>query len=139
MSVWDEDGLLLTGEHKLGQYQLEIVRHTASGWAPTVPPLNALVTNYRLILHPQTRRRYSPASIPNTAITQVTDVMLNHRQGVRIALRDGLRLYVVVSWSQGEELTSTMKVMLTTPLGSGFSESPAHQDIDRIISFIKRL
>lgn len=137
--MWDEDGILLAGEYKLGQYQVEIVRHTASGWAPTVPPLNALVTNYRLVLHPQTRRRYAPASIPSTAITQVTDVMLNHRQGVRIALKEGLRLYVIVSWSQGDELTSTMKIMLTTPLGNAFTASPAHQDMDRLIEFIKRL
>lgn len=137
--MWDDNGILLAGEYKLGTYQVEIVRHTASGWAPTVPPLNALVTNYRLILHPQTRRRYAPASIPSTAITHVSDVMLNRRQGVRIALKEGLRLYVVVSWSQGDELTNTMKVMLTSPLGSAFTSSPDHQDLDRMIQFIKRL
>lgn len=137
--MWDDNGLLLDGEHKLGQYQVEIIRHTTSGWAPTVPPLNALVTNYRLVLHPQTRRRYAPASIPSTAITQVSDVMLNHRQGVRIVLKEGLRLYIVVSWSQGDELTSTMKTMLTSPIGNAFSLSPAQEDLDRLIEFIKRL
>ena len=135
--MWDQDGILLAGEYKLGKYQVEIVRHTASGWAPTVPPLNALVTNYRLILHPQTRRRYAPASIPSTAITQVSDVMLNHRQGVRILLKEGLRLYVVVSWSQGDELTSTIKIMLTSPLGSASLMGVNNISMDSVLSMTR--
>jgi len=137
--VWDEDAILLPGENKLGQYHVAIIRRTQSGWVPTVPPLNALVTNYRMVLQPQTRRQYKPASIPSYSITHVSEVELGPYRGVRIALKTGLRLYLTVNWSQGDELSSTIKAMLITPIGKTFTLKPQQSDLSRLIQFISEL
>jgi hypothetical protein len=137
--VLDEKALFLPGENKLGQYQVAIARYaTASGWSPTVPPLNALVTNYRLILHPQTRRPHTPASIPSTYITKIETVdMGQYHHGVRICLKTGHQLYLLISWSQGNEMTHSLETMLTSPVGNALKLKAV--DLNRLIKFISRL
>jgi hypothetical protein len=127
---------LYPGENPLGQYHVAINRRTTTGWAPTVPPLTALVTNFRLILYPQTRRRYKPASIPSTYIVQVTEMDIGHYRGFRILLREGLKLYITVSWSQDRDLGEALKTMLTVPLGNRFSRAPSIQELQRLIQYI---
>jgi len=136
--VWDEDALLLPGESKLGRYHVAILRRTSSGWVPTTPPLDALVTNYRLLMHPQTRRQYQPAIIPSTFITQVGKAELGYHKGVTIGLKNGMRLYMTINWSEDEELIDAVTKMLTSPLGT-FIPHPAEQDLNRLIAFISRL
>lgn len=132
--------LLLPGENQLGEYQVAIARYNQSGWTPTVPPLNATVTNFRLILQPQTRRPYNPASIPSTYITRVCDVMLGHRSGVLIDLKTGHQLYLFISWSNGTKLSETLHTMLTSPVGTNdFHHHLRLRDLKRIIQFISRL
>lgn len=131
---------LLSGEQKLGEYQVAIARYSQSGWTPTVPPLNATVTNFRLILQPQTRRHYSPASIPSTYITKVCEVMLGHRSGVLIDLKTGHQLYLFISWSNGSKLSDTLHTMLTSPVGTNdFHHHLRLSDLKKIIQFISRL
>ncbi|NWG15063.1 MAG: hypothetical protein HXY41_00370 [Chloroflexi bacterium] len=131
---------LIPGEHLLGQYQVTIARYTLSGWTSTVPPLNAAITNFRLILQPQTRRPYAPASIPSTYIVKVCDVLLDHRPAMFISLKTGHRLYLFAWWSQGETLADALRAMLTSPIGStSFHHQLRHADVERIIRFISRL
>jgi len=136
--VWDEDALLLGGECKLGRYHVAILRRTSSGWVPTTPPLNVLVTNYRLLMHPQTRRQYQPAIIPSSFITQVGKAEMGYHKGVTIGLKNGMRLYLTINWSENEGLTEAVTKMLTSPLGT-FIPHPAEQDLNRLIEFISRL
>ena len=136
--MWDEDALLLPGESKLGRYHVAILRHTSSGWVPTTPPLNALVTNYRLLMHPQTRRQYQPAIIPSSFITQVGKAELGYHKGVTIGLKNGMRLYMTINWSEDQELTDAITTMLTSPLGT-FIPHPAQEDLTRLIAFISHL
>jgi hypothetical protein len=137
--VWDENALLLPGECKLGRYHVAILRHTSSGWVPTTPPVNVLVTNYRLLLHPQTRRQYQPAVIPSHFITQVTKADMGYHRGVRIGLKNGMRLYMTINWSENEALTDTVTKMLTSPIGNSFIPHPAEADLNRLIEFISHL
>jgi hypothetical protein len=137
--VLNEAEFFVEGEIKLGQYQVHVVRYTVSGWVPTVPPLNAIVTNYRLILHPQTRRPYPPASIPNTYIIKISEVELGQRPAVKISLRTGHKIYLYTSWSQGEKLTETITTMLTSPIGNTYELKPAQRDLNRLIRFISKL
>ncbi len=136
--MWDEDTLLSAGECKLGRYHVAILRRTSSGWVPTTPPLNVLVTNYRLLMHPQTRRQYQPAIIPSSFITQVGKAEMGYHKGVTIGLKNGMRLYLTINWSENEELTEAVTKMLTSPLGT-FIPHPAEQDLNRLIEFISRL
>lgn len=135
----NESELLIQGEHTLGHFEVEIVRCGENGWVPTVPPLDALVTNYRLILQPQTRRRYEPASIPNSYITRFSELELGRRSGVGIALKTGHQLYLYVSWVQNNPFTEALKAMLTTPSGNAFKDHPAERDIQRLIQFIQQI
>ena len=137
--MWDEDALLLTGECKLGRYHVAILRHTSSGWVPTTPPVNVLVTNYRVLMHPQTRRQYQPAVIPSTFITQVGQADMGYHKGVRIGLKNGMRIYLTINWSENEDLTEAITKMLTSPLGNTFIPHPAEEDLNRIIAFISDL
>jgi hypothetical protein len=137
--VADTSVTFVDGEYTLGEYHVAILRQTSTGWTPTIPPLNAVVTNYRLILQPQTRRPYPPASIPSNYITKVGDITLGNRKGVKVALKTGHRLYMVISYTQGNLLTDTIKTMMTSPIGNTFKPSLAERDIDRLIRFIQRL
>ena len=136
--MWDEDALLLAGECKLGRYHVAILRLTSSGWVPTTPPLNVLVTNYRLLMHPQTRRQYQPAVIPSSFITQVGKTEMGYHKGVTIGLKNGMCLYLTINWSEDEELTDAITKMLTSPLGT-FIPHPAEQDLNKLITFISHL
>jgi len=139
--VWDEDALLLSGESKLGRYHVAILRRTSSGWVPTTPPLNVLVTNYRLLMHPQTRRQYQPAVIPSHFITHVGKTDLGYHKGVTIGLKNGMHLYLTINWSENdnEDMTDAITKMLTSPLGNSFMLHPAEQDLTRMIAFISSL
>jgi hypothetical protein len=137
--VWDEDTLLLPGECKLGRYHVAILRRTSSGWVPTTPPVNMLVTNYRMLLHPQTRRQYQAAVIPSTFITQVGKAEMGYHKGVRIGLKNGMWLYLTINWSESQELTEAVKKMLVSPIGNTFIPNPAQNELNRLIEFISRL
>jgi hypothetical protein len=130
---------LLPGETELGQYEVAIARCTTSGWTATIPPLKATITNYRLMLQPQTRRPYTPASIPSTYITRVSDVLLGSRAGVRVSLKTGQDLYMYISMRQGGKFTEALTIMLTSPVGSAFKHHPAQRDLRRLIQFIRQL
>lgn len=132
--------VLISGENPLGEYQVAIARYTQSGWTPTVPPLNATVTNFRLILQPQTRRPYEPASIPSTYITKVCDVTLGHRSGLMVVLKTGHQLYLFISWSNGGKLSDALHTMLTSPVGANtFHHNLRQHDLKRLIRFISQL
>jgi hypothetical protein len=137
--VWDENALLLPGECKLGRYHVAILRRSSSGWVPTTPPVNVLVTNYRLLLHPQTRRQYKPAVIPSSFVTHVGKAEMGYHRGVRIELKNGMRLYMTINWSESEELTDTVKKMLTSPIGNTFIPHPPQEDLNRLIEFISHM
>jgi hypothetical protein len=106
----------------------------------TIPPLYALVTNYRLILWPQTRRTYPPASIPRSYIIKVTPVELDHRNAVLVHLKTGHEVYVIIGLSEGGPFVDMVKKMLTPPLwGRIFAARLPKQDIERLIELIEQI
>ena len=132
--------LLVKGERTLGNYQLQIARRTDSGWTVTIPPLHALVSNHRMILWPQTRRPYPPASIPGSYIISVNTVRLDHRTAVLIRLKTGHEVYIIVATSDGGPLAETVQRMLTPPIrGRIYRARLPKPDIERIIHIIEQL
>jgi hypothetical protein len=113
---------LLDGELSLGQFQISIMRYTPGGWVPTVPPLQATVTNYRMVLQPQQRRRVEPASIPNTFVTRVQDVLLDGRVGVAVHLKTGHQMHFVSLGGAGESFSECVRQMLASPIGNRFED-----------------
>lgn len=133
------DDLLLQGERRLGEYVVALIRRTPHGWSPTVPPLDALVTNYRMLLQPQTRRPYDPASIPANYIMRVREVEINSGLGIHVSLRTGHSLYILPSASHGSGMTDCLKALLTAPATSHFHLHPPSRDLQRLIDYISHL
>lgn len=138
-ALFKDEEILLRGERKLGEYQVSIARYTPSGWSATVPPLNLMVTTYRLVMQPQSRRPYPPASIPSTYVMTIEDVEFGQRRGIQIALKTGHQINMFINWNQSAQLMSQLKEMLISPVGSAFKKKPAENDINRLIRFISSL
>ena len=137
--MFSEEELFIQGEKRLGLYQVQIARPLSTGWAAAVPPLNAMVTNYRLILQPQTRKPYEPASIPSTYITKVSDVNLGHRNGVLVGLKTGHQLNMYIALDQIKKFNKDLRQMITPPVRGHFTTELAERDIQRLIEFVNRL
>lgn len=101
------EGLLSSGEHLIGHYSVEIARRVDGMWTGTVPPLYATLTDRRLILQPQTRRRYEPAIIPRRAITAIREFDEAHagrrRHGVVLYLLHNPPISLLAAGQQGED------------------------------------
>lgn len=126
-------------EKELGVYQVTVIRRAASGWVPSPPPLDAMVTNFRLILHPQTRRRYPVASIPSLLVTTIAEVELGRHQCVTLTLKTGHQLYLSANWGVGADLGGALRAMLTSPVGEPFKIRLGSDEIRRMIQLIDRL
>ncbi len=71
---------------------------------------------------------------------QISKVEMGYHTGVKLALKNGLRLYMTVSYSEDDNhLTETITQMMTTPLGNAYISDPDEQDLNRLISFISQL
>lgn len=131
---------LLPGETVLGEFQAQIARCSGSDWVATIPPLAATVTTYRLILRPQTRRPYQPASIPSVYVTEVVDMPLRRRMGVRVCLKTGHQLNLYAGYSLSGSLSETLRAMLTSPIGAPrFRPRLSRRSLHRLIQFIDKL
>ncbi len=130
---------LQAGEKNLGQYLVQIARPTASGWVAGIPPITATVTNRRLILVPQTRKPYPPASIPGIYIRKAVSTTLGQRRAVEIQLKIGYNLNLFVGWGQGDEFTDHLKTLLTPSVGTRYVHALPPEDIERMIEQITKL
>lgn len=133
------DELLEKEETLIGTYNMEVARWSNKHWSPTMPALYVILTEHRLILQAQARKRYEPAIIPANAISKVTALSDNyHREIVIIHLKTGhiLSLY---TGRQGDQFIKCLR-------HAAFPQSPIKfkndLDLDRlqkIISYMERL
>ncbi|RMG86433.1 MAG: hypothetical protein D6712_07495 [Chloroflexi bacterium] len=134
----DVSQYFIEGERRLGFYQAELARLNGIGhWTPTIPPLMVIVTNYRLLLYPQTRRKYTPASIPARYLQSVGKVELGTFYGIRLILRTGYQLNFVVGPKQQQELFDDIEVMRLPPTRIRFDETVPRQDIERLVQYLE--
>jgi hypothetical protein len=140
MDVYAERSLLVQGERQLGAYEVQIARRTDSGWSPTVPPLRAVVTTERLILWPQVRRPYPPASLPRNFILSLAELDLGKRRGLMVSLKSGHRLYFYVGMSTGRRMSDALRTMIAPPLrGRFFSPKLSTTELFRLIHFVEKI
>ncbi|MBZ0302515.1 MAG: hypothetical protein K8J31_22410 [Anaerolineae bacterium] len=130
---------LQIGEIRLGEYLVQIARPTASGWVAGIPPITATITNRRLILVPQTRKPYPPASIPSDHITQAVEMLLGQRRAVQIRLTIDYNLHLFIGWGQGEEFMARLQKMLTPPDQHAYKPVLLPHDLKRLIEEISNL
>lgn len=131
---------LQPGEKQFGEYLVQIARPAGSGWVASIPPITARITNRRMILVPQTRKPYPPASIPSMYILKIDNVMLGQRRAVQIRLKIGFNLNLFVGWGQGEDFAQHLKRMLIPSLHSGqYVPVLTEAEITRLIEQISQL
>ncbi len=130
---------LQAGEYRAGEYLVQIARRTATGWVASIPPITATITNRRLILVPQTRRPYPPASIPGIYILRVTNITLSQRRAVQIRLSMGHILNLFVGWGQNEEFATQLKRTQLPTLRGRYVPAIPQSDLIRLIEQISQL
>jgi hypothetical protein len=128
--------MLVDGEQQLGRYQAAVLRRRDGNWTATVPPLNIVATNYRLILWPQTLKPYPPASIPCTFIREAGDVVTDQGRALRLRLETGHRIYLMVGSNNSHSLRGDIRHMVRPPRTTiAFAANVAKNEILRLIGF----
>lgn len=140
----------------MGHYSVEIARYVGGLWTPTVPPLYATLTDQRLILQPQTRRRYEPAIIPGRAISSLSRIEQTyagrHQRGVVLYLPQGITISLLAAGKQGATFIEALQALHTTrhhslrpayPLLAAVAPCPVRFDnrveLDRLRRLIARV
>jgi hypothetical protein len=131
---------LVRGEVLRAEYELQLARRSASGWAMTIPPLRGAITNYRLILWPQTRRPYPPASIPRQYILRWQPVQMEYRTCTMMKLKSGHVLYIVAPLDTEKQFYAHLTDMIIPPLdGEFYNDRIIMRDLRRLIALIEAL
>jgi len=132
--VLTAEHFLVDGETFIDDYNVEIARWSSSHWASTIPPLYAILTNYRVILQPHTRKHYEPAVIPTSYIGNVTELN-SQRHGIMLHLRTGHRIGMFVSGDHNHELMQNLRQMRGTKPNYKIDGDFNINTIQRIIDF----
>ena len=119
-------------------------QHTAVVTCPLVQVLSsealtATVTNYRLILVPQTRKPHPPASIPKLYIYRIRNVTLSQREAVQIRLKIGYDLNLFVGWGLYNEFTHELSAMIAPPPQVAYKPALSQEDLVRLIEQISEI
>lgn len=138
-SMIPEAQQFVEGERLLGRYTIAIARYNNARWSSTIPTLHVTVTNRRMFMRPQTRKAYTPASIPSNYITKFRAVELDERNAIMIALSTGHQIYMYITKEEATRMLDDLSTMKAPPTKIRFDETIVEQDIQRIIDFITRL
>jgi hypothetical protein len=136
--------ILLPGESILGNYNAAVARWSTDRWVSTIPALYAAVTQQRLILRPQARKRYEPAIIPGRSILNIEAKTLatgnnNHRQGVVIRLKQNYHFTLFINPRDSGNFVQYIRAMAALPPSKTY-EPPLEPDaLQKLINFLESL
>lgn len=135
-----EEDIFIEGERRLGRYSVVLLQPTNDGqdWVPSLMTLNALISNYRLILQPY-KRKYAPAILP---ARYIRDVALTQRSGhncVSLTLVTGDQFYLMLGTGNLNHLYDDLRVMKMRPLRIQMNERIDVEAVRRLIAFLRRL
>lgn len=134
----EQDPKLVAGERRLGQYTVELLRQNADGeWSPAMMILDALVTNYRLMLRPH-RRKLAPATLPAQYIKDVHLVLRGKYHSLELSLSTGHLLALILSTGHLDHLYDDLRAMKVPQPRFQFDDTIAQQDIERLISYFSQ-
>lgn len=129
--------VLIEGEVVLGRFQVEILAPGAQGWSPAVMAIEALVTNFRLLLKPF-KKKYHHASIPNYFITTVAEDELDGYPCISIGVRTGHTFHLVIPRRHKQMLIANLIKMRVPKPKFKMDENVARNDIKRLVAFFER-
>ncbi|MAU11505.1 MAG: hypothetical protein CL607_16905 [Anaerolineaceae bacterium] len=132
-----EESNLLDGERPLGQYTVGVLERSLEGhWMPSVMPLSAIVTNYRLVLSPH-KKKYQPATLPSHFIGQVNMATRDRYNCIELIVKSGHRLCLLMSTGKLDDLYHDLSAMKAPPPKFHFDEKIAQKDIERLIAYLE--
>jgi hypothetical protein len=122
----------------MGRYNAEVAHWSAGRWVPLVMPLMMLVTNRRLILQPQKRKHYEPASIPGRYIRDVVEIT-TPKQGITLTLQDGRRISLFVGWGRDNDLMSAIRIIAALPPERTYNMPLSFDHLQKLIDYVESM
>lgn len=130
--------VLIEDEVIFGRFQVEILVPSAQGgWSPAVMAIEALITNYRLLLKPF-RKKYDHASIPNYYITVVEENVVDDHPCITIGIKTGHTFHLVLPRRHKKALFDSLIKMRVPKPKFKMDENVARNDIQRLVLFFER-
>jgi len=134
VTLIDEKDLLVEGEEILGRYTIVLLQEASNGaWLPSVMQLDAMITNYRLLLRPF-RKKYDPASLPAHYITRIDMTVRDKYHVVELQLVTKHFLCLMLSTGKLNDLYRDVCAM-KRPTRFVFDDKLARADIERLITY----
>jgi hypothetical protein len=136
--VLPEHEILVEGETVAGRYQVEVARWMGEKWVPTMPSLYMLITDQRIILQPQTRKKYEPASIPGRYIRSVESLKTT-RQGITLTLKNDQRIHLFVPTTHSHIVIEHIRAIATLPVSRTYHLPLTLNHLQKLISFVETM
>lgn len=131
-----EAEFFVDGEKRLGQYTLFIVERSGDNWLAAVMALDAIVTNFRLVLRP-TRKKYAPAMLPGHYIRHVEMTRRGRMHCVALQLITGHTLLLTPATGHIENFYDDLCAMKAPRPRFHADDSIARADIERLIHYFR--
>lgn len=133
------DELLQEGETLVGAYNMEVARWSNNSWSPTMPALYVILTEHRLILQAQARKRHEPAIIPTNAVRKVTAISDDYRREiVVIELKTG-HIISLYTGRKGNEFIKCLRQSAFPPSPIKFRNDLDLSYLQKIITYMQKL
>ncbi len=133
-----EQELLDPHERVIERFNAQIMRKNGGRWQHTVPAIYVLLTDLRLILQPQTRKRYEPASIPLRYIRMVKRLK-SGSYGFSLHLKSGPTIYLFASWTSQIDLIELLQELAEVPYAREYEAPLALPEIQKLIDYVRDL
>jgi hypothetical protein len=128
---------LIEGERILGRYTVNVLRESAGTWSSTMMPMDATITNYRLMLRPH-KKKYEPATLPGTLVRSAHMTHKGAFHCVEVLFVTNHFLYLILSTGKLDNFCEDLAAMKSPPPKFRFDDSVAQHDIERLINFFGR-
>ncbi|MGJ3239731.1 MAG: hypothetical protein ACFE0Q_13555 [Anaerolineae bacterium] len=130
-----ENDFFVDGENLLGRYTVVLLSQSEAGnWSPSTMQLDAMVTNYRLLLRPF-RKKYRPASLPARYFKHTHLGLQDRYHCVTVQLITGHVLYMMLGTGKLDDLYNDLSTLKRPTPKFQFDDTIAKRDIERLITF----
>jgi len=134
-----ESELLNEGETVIGRYNVEIARVTRDGrFTSTVPPIFIIITDKRMILQPQTRKRYAPAIIHGQFIKNAQQLK-NERSGTTIILKNDYRINLFITTNLNPTFINQVRQLALLPPIKDYALPLSIDGLSKLIQYFEHL
>ncbi len=135
MAILEAD-FFVDGEKRLGQYMVFIVERSGDSWSTAVMALDAVVTNFRLMLRPS-RKKYSPAMLPGHYIRQVEMTTRGRIHCISLHLITEHNLFLTPATGKIEHFYDDLCAMKAPRPRFHADDTVARTDIERLVNYFR--